>query len=83
MRFKKYIKCLISTLVVLTIVLGLTSCGKSKTEQQDEAIKENKDTTSENNSNENPYEDLKIGMIITGKSTDTSGYTFAHVSGMK
>ena len=22
-------------------------------------------------------------MIITGKSTDTSGYTFAHVSGMK
>ena len=83
MSLKKCMKFFISTLVIGTMVLGLSSCGEKKSEEKKSAFEEKTDNTEGKTAKDNPYSNLKIGMVNIGKSTDTSGYTYAHVSGVK
>lgn len=82
MSNKKIIRFFISILVIITMVLGLTSCGEKK-EEKKSAFSEKKADTGNKNSKDNPYAKIKIGMLNIGKESDTSGYTYAHVAGVK
>lgn len=83
MSYKKCKRFFISTLVIMTMVLGLTSCGEKKTEEKKSAFSEKEDKSTDKTSKDNPYSKIKIGMLNIGTSKDTSGYTYAHVSGVK
>lgn len=78
---KSYTKVLLMLLVML-LAFSISGCSKksddSSTQKSSSTKKE--DTSKEE---ENPYKDLKIGVINIGASTDTSGYTFAHINGIK
>ena len=73
MSLKKCMKFFISTLVIGTMVLGLTSCGEKKSEEKKSAFEEKEDNTEGKTAKDNPYSNLKIGMVNIGKSTDSSG----------
>ena len=76
---RKIFKILTSALLVGSM-LTLCACSKeAPTNQQSSSTKkeEKKEDT------KNPYSDLKIGVINIGASTDTAGYTYAHIAGIK
>lgn len=81
MKRKTYLK--ISFFLIITmIILCFSGCGKK--ESNENVSKKSSSTKKEETSTENnAYADLKIGVINIGASTDTSGYTFAHVNGIK
>ena len=81
MKRKTYLK--ISFFLIITmIMLCFSGCGKK--ESNENVSKKSSSTKKEETSTENnAYADLKIGVINIGASTDTSGYTFAHVNGIK
>ena len=83
MNNKKIIRFFVSILVIMTIVLGLTSCGENKKEEKKSAFSEKQTDTENKSSKDNPYSKIKIGMLNLGKEADTAGYTYAHVSGVK
>ncbi|MBE5934635.1 MAG: BMP family ABC transporter substrate-binding protein [Lachnospiraceae bacterium] len=62
-------------------MIGLVACGgsKSNTESSDAGSK----TSSETKKEKSDFSNLKIGALLTGSDEDTSGYSFAHVQGIK
>ena len=76
----KFLKRSVACATLAAMMLGLVACGGSA-----EATKE-KDTTKpkkEKTEKKSAYADLKIGALLIGAHTDTSGYTFAHAQGIK
>lgn len=70
-------------LLLLIVILSLSISGCTKKTDDNSSKKTSSTKTKETVKEDNPYKDLKIGVINIGASTDTSGYTFAHVNGIK
>ena len=75
--FKRTAAC--ATLAAM--MLGLVACGGSgdATKEKDPGSKTKKEATEK----KSPYADLKVGVLLIGSHTDTSGYSFAHAQGVK
>ena len=82
MNFKKYFKLILSTLVIGTMVFSFAGCEQKDTEKQTSALEKKSDQKDKKNTNK-AYTKLKIGMLNIGSHKDTTGYTYAHVSGVK
>lgn len=80
MTHHKYLRSALAILLAAT-TLTLSAC--TNTEQNKNQTTHKKETTQKKETTNNPYADLKIGVINIGSSKDASGYTYAHTIGIK
>jgi len=73
----KLIKSTIALFVMSSMMFTMACSNNTNNEQQ------NNNTTTKVEEEKGPYDDLKIGVVNIGSSTDSSGYTFAHTNGIK
>ena len=83
MNFKKNLKLILSSVLVATMVFSLTGCQQNKEEKKTSVLEEKKDDKKDNKKTDKAYAKLKIGMLNIGSHKDTTGYTYAHVTGVK
>lgn len=82
MNFKNGIKLLLC-LIIATMAFSFAGCEQKKEEEKKSVLDEKKDDPKAIKKADKAYAKIKIGMLNIGSHKDTTGYTYAHVSGVK
>ena len=81
MKLKLFKKIMVAT-TISSMMMGLVACGGANTTTPGKTPDKKEDSKKDSDS-KNPYKDLKIGVLLIGADTDTSGYSFAHAKGVR